>query len=58
MTKIVLPHHISTEAADANRIRVGGGYRLPASAPAEVADAGRVRVGSCARLPAERPAAA
>lgn len=38
---------------DTGRVRLGGGFRLPAPVPAEIADHGRVRVGGGFRLPAE-----
>lgn len=37
----------TASTADAGKIRVGGGYRLPAS----TADAGKVRLGGGYRLP-------
>lgn len=40
--------------ADTGRVRLGGGYRLPAAVPAEIADHGRIRLGGGYRLPAER----
>lgn len=38
---------------DTGRVRLGGGFRLPAPVPAKIADHGRVRLGGGFRLPAE-----
>lgn len=57
MNQIVLPQPVPTETADANRVRLGGGYRLPMPIPTEVADNGRIRLGGGYRLPADRTAA-
>ena len=48
------PQPVATEIADAGRVRLGAGYRLPAPVPAEVTDTGRIRLGAGYRLPAER----
>ena len=50
------PSSMPVHVADAGRIILGAGVRLP-TAPAHVADQGKIRFGAGVRLPAERKAA-
>jgi len=57
MNKTALPPEpVRAVTSDSGRVRLGGGYRLPAPVPAEVADTGRISLGGGYRLPAFRAA--
>ena len=47
-TPLSRPKPTNNEIANTNRIRIGGGFRLPKS---DIVDNGRIRVGGGFRLP-------